>query len=213
MKIQWLGHACFYLTSSEGVHILTDPFVPKVGYPVPSVEADIVTESHQHSDHNYINELKGKFTVINRPGSYTEHGIAILGVPTFHDKEHGKMRGPNIVYRFTIDELTVVHCGDLGHLLTVEQVQEIGKVDVLLLPVGGHYTIDSHEAVQVMTQLRPSLTVPMHFKTAATSMPIAGVETFLAAAGGGKRAGAQAIQISAEDLQKPSKVVVLDFPK
>lgn len=213
MKIQWLGHACFYLTTSDGVRVLTDPFNPSVGYPVPAVEADIVTNSHQHSDHNYNQAVHGSYKLIDRAGNYTEKGVEIVGVDTFHDEDGGSKRGKNLVFRFTVDGLNVVHCGDLGHALTPEQVKAIGAVDVLIIPVGGFYTIDAKTAKQVVEQLKPSLTVPMHFKTPVMDFPIMTVDPFAELMGGVQHAGATEIEVTRESLPKQAGVIVLDFPE
>lgn len=213
MKIQWLGHACFLLTSEDGVRVLTDPFDPKVGYPPPAVAADIVTASHQHSDHNYTQVVKGKFTYVEQPGETTLRGIAIRGIPTFHDEASGSERGQNIMFRFTIDGLSVLHCGDLGHELSPAQAQAAGPVDVLIIPVGGYYTIDAPTAVKVMKQLNPSLTIPMHFRTPVMGFPIETEEPFLKLVGGGRRAGSMEIEVKKESLRAQAGVVVLAYPR
>ncbi len=212
MKIQWLGHSCFLLESSAGVRILTDPFDPSVGYPAPAVTADIVTVSHGHSDHNYTRAVQGKFTVVDHSGETTVGGIPIKGIATFHDDAQGKQRGANIVFRLTIDGLTVVHCGDLGHPLSAQQVQAIGPVDVLIIPVGGYYTIDASTAAYVVKQIHPALTIPMHFRTPAINFPIQTVDPFLKAAGGGTLAGKTEIEVTAESLKQDVGVIVLEYP-
>jgi len=213
MKIQWLGHSCFLLTAQDGTRVLTDPFNPEIGYPAPAVEADIVTTSHQHVDHNYTKVVKGKFTVVNSPGSHVIKGIEILGVPTFHDEAKGAKRGKNLIFRIILDGISVIHCGDLGHQLSAEQVKALGTVDVLLLPVGGYYNIDHKEAKMVMDALHPRLTVPMHFKTPAINFPIQPAEPFLALVGGGNRAGAMDIEVDHASLAQGPQVLVLDYPK
>ena len=212
MKIQWLGHACFLLTSAAGVRLLTDPFDPHVGYPPPAVEADIVTISHSHSDHSYTQVVKGQFETVDQPGSRTVCGIQILGLPTFHDEAGGSKRGKNVLFRYSVDGLNVVHCGDLGHPLTAEQVQALGMVDVLIVPVGGYYTIDPTAAMQVIGQLKPALTIPMHFKTPVLDFPIQTVDPFLELAGTGRRAGSTVIEVTRETLPDQAGVVVLDYP-
>ncbi len=213
MKIQWLGHACFLFVSKDGTRVLTDPFDPKVGYPVPEVAADIVTASHQHSDHNYFKAVQGQFTRVEKPGETTLRGVHIKGVSTFHDDTHGSQRGQNILFRFTIDGLNILHCGDLGHALTPEQVQAVGPLDVLILPVGGYYTINAATAQKVMQQLNPALTIPMHFKTPVMDFPIESVDPFLNLVGGGRRAGKAEIEVSREDVKEKGGVVVLEYPR
>jgi len=210
MKIKWLGHACFLITSKSGVRILTDPFNREVGYKLPEAEADIVTVSHDHYDHNYVKAVKGRFTVLKTPGAFKENGIGIKGVSTHHDECGGKKRGGNIVFLFDVDGLRVCHCGDLGHLPTGAQVDEIGAVDVLLVPVGGTFTVDSDGAAEVVKQLKPVLAIPMHYKTEAAQMNIAGVEGFLSKLGG-KKAGKQEIEIDKASLRSFSGVLALDY--
>jgi len=211
MKIKWLGHSCFLLTSSGGVRVVIDPFNETVGYKVPAVEADIVTTSHDHFDHGYVQAIKGSFKHINKPGRYSERGIEIVGIPTFHDEAQGSKRGKNIVFKFTVDGINVCHCGDLGHVLTAAQAKELGPVDVLLVPVGGFYTIDHDEAAAVVTMLQPAVTIPMHFKTPVVDFPIAGVDKFLTGMGGGKELGKQELELTRDSIASFAGVVVLAY--
>lgn len=170
MKIRWFGQACFTITSENGTRILIDPFKDMLGYKLPEIEADIVSTSHNHSDHNNINVVKSCFEHIKDPGNYLYSGIEVKGIETFHDKVSGAKRGRNIIYNFKIEDINVCHCGDLGHILDSSQVQEIGKVDVLLLPVGGLFTINAVDAVKVMKQLDPTIIIPMHYRTKALGL-------------------------------------------
>jgi L-ascorbate metabolism protein UlaG (beta-lactamase superfamily) len=167
MKIKWFGQSCFLITAENDTSILTDPFKNMLGYKLPEIEANIVTTSHDHPDHNNINAVKGRFTHIHEPGGFLENGIPIKGVATFHDNASGAKKGKNTVYNFTIDGLHVCHLGDLGHVLSSNQIQAIGTVDVLLLPVGGGPTIGATNAIQVMKQLNPAIVIPMHYRTKA----------------------------------------------
>ena len=211
VKIKWLGHACFLITSSKGVKILTDPFDDQVGYELPSEEADIVTTSHDHFDHNYTQIVKGEFVHIKEAGIYLEKGINIKGVASFHDEVAGKKRGNNVIFKFDVDGVEVCHCGDLGHVLTPGQVEEIGRVDVLLLPVGGTYTVDAKEAFEVAKLLKPAVIIPMHFKTDDNDFDIDGVDKFIAVAGKGERAGKQEIEITKENIESIPSVLILEY--
>lgn len=211
MKVKWLGHSCFLLTSEQGVRVVLDPFDHSVGYELPAVEADIVTTSHNHYDHNYIQAVQGKFIHINKSGQFSHKGIEILGVATFHDEANGTKRGTNIIYKFNIDGVRVCHCGDLGHVLTDSQIQELGPVDILLVPVGGFYTINAQEAVQVSQMLSPKIIIPMHFKTPVIEYPIDGVEVFLQQAGNGRRLGRQEIEVTTDTLATLAGVIVLEY--
>ncbi len=170
MKLQWFGQSCFYLTSNAGTRVLMDPCARWLGYRMPAVEAEVVTTSHDHFDHNYLQMVEGNFYHIDRPGSYILRDIAIRGTPAWHDASQGAKRGRNIIYTFGVDGLAVCHLGDLGHLLSPEQVADIGRVDVLLLPVGGRFAITVAEALEVRAQLRPAITIPMHYRTPALGL-------------------------------------------
>lgn len=168
MKIKWYGHSCFLITSENGTKVLMDPYKNILGYKLPKeLEADIVSTSHNHGDHNYINAVKSSFIHIKECGTFSEKGIDINGVETFHDKVSGAKRGKNIIYNYKIDGLNVCHCGDLGHTLDSKLVEKIGNVDVLMLPVGGGFTIGAIDAVDVMNKLKPSVIIPMHYRTKA----------------------------------------------
>jgi L-ascorbate metabolism protein UlaG (beta-lactamase superfamily) len=211
MKIKWFGHSCFLLTADRGPRILTDPFDDSVGYPVPRVAADIVTTSHKHFDHSYIQAVSGQFTHFSQSGRYSAHGVDITGVAAFHDEAGGSKRGQNVIFVFALDGLRVCHCGDLGHSLTAEQVREIGLVDILLVPVGGFYTIDAVGAAQISKALDATVIIPMHYKTDVLSFPIAGVDPFLTAMGGGRRAGAREITVNKDTLLNWAGVVILEY--
>ena len=132
-------------------------------------ETSIVTVSHQHSGHSHVQGIGGEPKLVIRPGEYEISGVLIIGIATFHDADRGRKRGKNTVYIMEVDEISVCHLGDLGHVLTAEQVEEIGNVDVLLLPVGGVSTINAPMAAEVVRQLEPKAVVPMHYKTSALS--------------------------------------------
>ncbi len=169
MEITYLGHASFKLKGKSGT-VITDPYEKMVGFSFPSTTADIVTVSHAHPDHNNAEAIKPAGTrekpfIINASGEYEVSGISIFGYPSFHDEADGKERGSNIVYTIVIDGVTIVHLGDLGHELSDSFIEKLGNVDVLLCPVGGHYTINSKVAVNLIQEVEPSYIIPMHFKT------------------------------------------------
>lgn len=178
MKLTWFGHACF-LIEHQNVRILTDPFDSSVGYKVPNVTVDIVTESHQHFDHNAHHLLKGDFQVVKEAGEYNFKSVKIKGVKTFHDESQGSKRGINIVFVFQFEGWKLAHLGDLGHVLSPQQVEQIGQVNVLLVPVGGTFTIGPEEAKRVVEQLQPNVVVPMHYKTKYIRFDLRPVEDFL----------------------------------
>ncbi|MDD2619220.1 MAG: MBL fold metallo-hydrolase [Syntrophomonadaceae bacterium] len=178
MKIRWLGHASF-LIETEEKRIITDPFDEKSGYPVFPQEVDIATVSHEHWDHNAVHVLKGNPMIIKGAGDFGLDKIRIKGISSFHDKNQGKNRGTNTIYKIISEGLNLLHLGDLGQILTREQIREIGKVDVLFIPVGGNYTIDAKDALAIVEQIKPGIIIPMHFKTAHVTINLAPVEAFV----------------------------------
>jgi L-ascorbate metabolism protein UlaG (beta-lactamase superfamily) len=178
VDINWLGHSCFRIKGSHAV-IITDPFPPELGYTLGKQTADIVTLSHQHPSHSYVKGIGGEPRIIRGPGEYEISGILIIGIATFHDTQRGQVRGKNTVYVMEIDGVSVCHLGDLGHVLSSEQVEEIGNVDVLLLPVGGGSTINAAVSAEVIRQLEPKAVIPMHYKTPAVKRELDSVNVFL----------------------------------
>jgi L-ascorbate metabolism protein UlaG (beta-lactamase superfamily) len=181
VRIMWLGHACFLITSDEGLKIVTDPYSVGGGINYGKIEesADIVTASHKHGDHDNVAAVKGNPQVLDTPAVKKVKGIEFNGVATYHDEAKGGQRGNNIIFCFALDGIRICHLGDLGHHLDASQVAAIGQVDILLIPVGGLYTIDARVAAKVCQDLNPRVVIPMHYKTAKCDYPIAGVDDFL----------------------------------
>jgi len=211
VKIRWLGHACFLLESQDGTKIVTDPFDGSVGYKMPMLEADIVSVSHDHYDHNYVEGVQGDPQIIRSAGEYTIGNVKIKGVPAYHDEVKGAKRGTNIIFNFDIDGIKVCHVGDLGHLLSKSQLEEVGHVDVLLIPVGGIFTLDAEGAAAAVEQFSPKIIIPMHFRTPAVSMPIDPVDVFLEKMGYGEQLDSDTIEITAEDIGNERRIIVLDY--
>jgi L-ascorbate metabolism protein UlaG (beta-lactamase superfamily) len=209
MKIKYLAHSAFLITSEKGTKIVTDPYEPEeeLRYGEITETADIVTASHQHTDHNYVSVVRGNPKVVKT--SEEVKGIKVKAVPAYHDTIGGSRRGPNTIFCFDVDGVNVCHCGDLGHELTAEQVKAIGKVDVLLIPVGGTFTVDAKGAARVAEQLKAKVTIPMHYKTDKTSLPIAGVDEFLKGKNNVVRSGDSEIELTVEKLPGVSQIIVL----
>jgi L-ascorbate metabolism protein UlaG (beta-lactamase superfamily) len=205
MRITWLGHASF-LIESGGKKLVTDPF-DKIGLPFPSVEADVVTSSHSHFDHNAVNLVSGSPQALSGPGEFGEGPFRITGIPTFHDESGGSERGDNTVYVIEAEGLRVCHLGDLGHSLSAEQESALGRVDILMIPVGGTYTIDAPAAAQVAGSLRPSVVLPMHYKIPGLSLPIAEVTEFTGLFESVRKA--ESLEITTDSLPAETEVVVL----
>jgi len=184
MRIDYLGHACFLVTGDSGARMVFDPYDPgcfggALGFGAPDVAADLVLVSHGHADHGAADEIAGSPRVVSTPAPGEHKGIACRGLETFHDDAGGSARGPNVIFTAALDGVTFCHLGDLGHALSAAQAGQIGKVDVLFAPVGGHFTIDAAGAVAVGKLLGPRVLVPMHFKTAKVAFPIAPLGDFL----------------------------------
>ncbi len=178
MNITWLGHACFMLTLNNGIRIVTDPFDESVGYKTPKVDCDIVTVSHAHHDHNAVEELLSYAMVISDESKYEMNDLKISSVSSFHDEVKGAKRGKNLIFKFEADGKTIVHLGDLGHITDEKQTAFIKNADVLLIPIGGTYTITTKEAVEIIRLATPKCAVPMHFLTPAIAFPITDEKEF-----------------------------------
>jgi L-ascorbate metabolism protein UlaG (beta-lactamase superfamily) len=214
MKIKWYGHSAFQITTDSGTRIIIDPyesgaFGGSIAYGKIQDEADIVLTSHDHADHNYMKDIKGNFVHIKEAGQYEEKEIKIKAIPTFHDKSRGRERGMNLVFVMSAEDITIAHLGDLGHTLDSNTLQSIGKVDILLLPVGGFFTIDAKEATKVMNDINPAITIPMHFKTESIDLPIEGLEGFIKGKQNAKEAHAPEIVIISATLPKTNEVIIM----
>ena len=181
MLIQHIGHAEFLIETESGMRIVTDPYGEGCGYPVRKLRADAAMVSHGHHDHNAVENLEGLQVTIDRPGVFTPAaGIRITALEGFHDDEQGSKRGKTLLFLLEAEGLRIVHLGDLGCRLNEEQARLLAKPDVLMIPVGGFYTIDGKTARETADALQPLVTLPMHYKTAYNAdWPISGPEAFL----------------------------------
>lgn len=211
MKVKYLGHASFLITSDSGVRIVTDPYTTgsALSYGDIKETADIVLVTHGHGDHNNAAAVRGYPKIISQAVTAEVKGIKIKGMATYHDEEKGRARGNNIVFCLEIEGMKVCHLGDLGHVLSAQQVAELGKIDVLFIPVGGYYTIDAKVATQVASQLAPKVLIPMHFKTSRCNYPISGVDDFLKGKKGVVRLDASETDFDASKLPAPTQITVL----
>lgn len=185
MQIKWQGHSLMEIDLQDGRVILTDPYDETVGYPFPSkIEADIVTVSHDHYDHNAVKRVKGNPKVIKTAGEHLLDGVKITGIPVFHDNKSGKQRGSNLIFIIEAEGLRLAHFGDLGHTLDEAQKQILTDLDVMMIPVGGFFTIDAKTAWGLVQELKPKYVIPMHYKTTyVEDFPISPVDDFLKLAG------------------------------
>ena len=210
MDISWLGHSCFIIKGSNAV-VITDPYSPDLGYTLGKPTARIITVSHQHSGHSSVQGIGGEPRLVTRPGEYEISDVLIIGVATFHDTDRGSERGENTVFVIEIDEISVCHLGDLGHALTAEQVEGIGNVDVLLLPVGGVSTINTPAAAGVVRQLEPKAVIPMHYQTPALNRDLEPVENFLKEMGIKEINSQTKLSFTRSSLPISTQVFLLDY--
>jgi len=211
MKIKWLGLASFLITSDSGTRIVTDPYETggDLSYGEIRESADIVTVSHEHFDHNNVAAVQGNPQILRKVGKADIEGIRFRGIASFHDNVGGKERGKNTMSCFEVDGVKVCHLGDLGHQLSDEQVGEIGSVDVLLVPVGGVFTIDAKVATELCDLLKPKVIIPMHYRDGKCNFPIAGVDEFLKDKDNVNRLDTSEIELRSEELPAGTQIVVL----
>lgn len=209
MKIKYLAHSAFLITSDSGTKIITDPYMTTddLKYGAINESADIMTVSHDHRDHNNVAAVKGNPQVVRETAEVK--GIKIKAIPAAHDDKGGKERGNNTIFCFQVDGVRVVHLGDLGHLLTDNQVVEVGKVHVLLVPVGGHFTVDAKAASEVCDQVRTRVIIPMHYKTEKLNFPIASVEEFLKSKTNVTRVNGSEVTFAVPELPTSPQIMVL----
>ncbi|MEA2054417.1 MAG: MBL fold metallo-hydrolase [Candidatus Thermoplasmatota archaeon] len=178
IKIRWHGHACFEI--SNDLIIVTDPHDgSSIGIRPPNVKADVVLVSHDHYDHNKVKAVGKEGTKVIRGGNENIDGIEISSLKAYHDKEEGKRRGEITIFKFTIEGTTFCHLGDLGHAIDDDSAEKIGNVDILFVPIGGVFTIDGKEALEVCKKIKPKVIVPMHYKVGGLSIPIERIDAFL----------------------------------
>lgn len=214
MIITWQGHSCFKLqdkVGTDGITLVTDPYGKECGLKMPSFEADIITVSHDHADHNNVSALRGTPFIIDCPGEYDIKDVLIEGIDSFHDEKNGDERGHNTIYRIEIDDISITHLGDLGSALTDAQIEKLAGTDILLIPVGGKYTLDAKKAVEVISQIEPRIIIPMHYKTEGLAYDLDPLDKFV------KEIGLtptyeEKLKISKKDLpQEEMELVVLSF--
>ncbi len=178
MEIRWHGHSCFEI--GDGMEIVIDPHDGRsIGIKTPNVKADLVLVTHHHFDHDAVRVVKGNFKVIDGPGDYRVQDIHIKGIMGYHDEQNGKKRGNITMYKIETEGVRLLHVGDLGHVLKPNQINEIGKIDILFTPVGGVYTVDAKKAYKNVKLLKPKVVVPMHYKLPGMTLGIEPLDHFI----------------------------------
>jgi len=215
MKVKWYGHSSFLITSEQGLKIITDPYEPggfggAITYGKIIDTPDIVLISHDHGDHNFIEGIPGSPAVIRKPGTQNIKGIEFLGIPTYHDTSQGKERGKNIVFLFRIAGIKICHLGDLGHQLSREDIEKMGSIDLLLIPIGGTYTINPQVATQIVQGIKPKIAIPMHFKTQKCGFPLNEVKDFTKGKKKFRILGENEMEIKKGNLPSETEIIVMD---
>ncbi len=220
MDIKYLGHASFFI-KTKTARLVTDPFDPQmVGLKFPKVEADIVTVSHHHQDHDFIKPFqlsiadKPSLFIVDLPGEYEKLGVRITGYQSYHDTKKGAERGENIIYKIEVEGISLLHCGDLGFVPEDSFFETLGEIHILFVPVGGFYTIDSTKAAELVKKIEPSIVIPMHYKHPKINQNIfgqlTGVEEFLRKFGLEKISPISKLVVKKEELQEELKIIVME---
>jgi len=215
MNIQYYGHSCFKLTAKpagrgqEDVTIFIDPFDKAVGLRPPQGQADIVLVTHDHHDHNNVEALKGEPRVIDIPGEYSVKGVNIVGINSYMDNKNGQERGQNTIFIIETEEIRICHLGDLGHDLSEKQLEEIDGVNILMIPIGGKYTIDGKQACDIIKKVEPNIAIPIHYKITGSTVDIDDEKKFCGEMGNCPKERVSKINIKKKDLEEKSMQVII----
>jgi L-ascorbate metabolism protein UlaG (beta-lactamase superfamily) len=210
MEITWLGHSSFKIKGKQAT-VITDPFSPDTGYSLGKQNASIVTVSHSHPGHSYTSGINSDPHLVTGPGEYEISNVLIIGLASYHDDEKGKIRGKNTIYLIEMDEITICHMGDLGHPLTDSQTEEMGNVDILMLPVGGVSTINATTAAAIVRQIEPKIVLPMHYGTPSLKRTLDPVDRFLKEIGSHDITPQAKLTITKNNLPLVMQVTILDL--
>ena len=211
MLIYHHGHSEFLIETAQGFRILTDPFDAHVGYPMRDVRCDAVTVSHGHGDHSYTEKAKNAQVIADKAGKiHLAPDITATGIPCFHDDKQGALRGNNLIFIIEADGLRLAHFGDLG-AWDEALAQQLGNIDIALVPVGGYYTMNAATAAALVQRIQPRVVIPMHYKTAVNAAwPIAPLDECLAAFGAADIPRMPLLRITKEDLSEHPRMLVLE---
>ena len=208
-EITWLGHACFRIKGKDAT-VITDPYDRSLGLGTLNQRADIVTISHEHPHHNTLTGIKGEPFVINGPGEYEIKGVFVTGAWSYADSEGGKQLGRNNIFLFHLDDLVVCHLGALGHTLNSHQLEALGDVDVVMVPVGGHSALSATKASEVISQLEPKIVIPMHYSTGRETLDLDTLDKFTKEMGLKDLVPQDKLAIKSSDLDETTQVIVLE---
>ena len=213
MKIEWMAHSCFKVTLDNGKVIVFDPYDESVGYKSERIQADLVVVSHDHKDHSCLNNIEGDFTLINKAGNFDVDGIKVTGIETSGEKTIGNETGINRMYKVTAEGINLLHLGDIGNVPEEDIFKELGEIHILFVPVGGKYTVDGKEAVEICKMVDANIMIPMHYKTLFLELDLDTVFPFTDAAKkifDRSHTASSCFEINAANLKKRSRIIVLD---
>ncbi|MBR6184650.1 MAG: MBL fold metallo-hydrolase [Clostridia bacterium] len=215
MLITYHGHSEFYLEGADGFALLTDPYDGHVGYPMLRCRADAVTVSHGHGDHNYVQKAYGAPAIIDGAGEWRiAPEVTVTAIPSVHDDANGEKRGKNLLMKIEMEGLALAHLGDQGIRLTPEQVKALGRIDILMLPVGGFFTVDAKTAREIVAQVNPRVVIPMHYKTSVNAdWPISDETEFLRLMGAEGVSPLPLLRVTKGDLSEQPALALLDWRK
>jgi len=215
MNIQYYGHSCFKITTKpegrgqQDVALFIDPFDKSIGLRPPQGSADLVLSTHDHPDHNNVEAIKGEPYIVDIPGEYSVKGINIIGITSFHDAKQGAERGLNTIFVFESEDMRVCHMGDLGSDLTEKQLEDINGVDILMIPIGGKYTIDGKKAVDIIKKIEPKIIIPMHYKINGSNMDVDDEKKFCSEMGNCPRTKVPKFNVKKKEIEEKSMEVLL----
>jgi len=212
MDIFWLGHSCFRIKSKEAI-IIMDPCHSDTGYDIGVMKADIVTTSHDHPGHSYLQAIEGEYRTLNRPGEFELKNVFITGSSTFHDASSGKERGKNTAFIFEIDGLKLCHLGDIGHVPADDLKENLNEIDIMLIPVGGISTIGSSTAAEIVRRFSPRVVIPMHYKTPKLKRDLDSVDKFLKEVGAKDMERQSKLSMTRSGLPQNTQVIVFNDPE
>lgn len=215
MKIRYLGHSCFEFTESTGTTIVTDPY-GDVGFSMPNTRAEAVTVSHSHFDHNNVKAVDGNPVIFDREGQYEIGGVEITAIKSYHDDENGKNRGENLIFKFRMDGVEVCHLGDLGEECSSSLIEALLPIHVLLIPVGGNYTINAQQAKEYVDRIMPSYVIPMHYKTKGLDIDVEKPDEFIDLFDGGdvEELETSEIELFRDDItEEQTKLILMERQK
>ena len=216
MEIYWKGHALFYIETepvkNKKVSLVIDPYDASLGLPLPSLAADILLITHNHFDHNNVKLVKGEPFIIKGPGEYDVGNVYIEGIKGFHDDKQGAERGEITIYTIESEGIRICHLSDLGQKeLTEKQLERIGNIDILMIPVGGTYTISSKEAPSIISQIEPKIVIPMHYALPGLKIKLDKVDKFLKEMGAKEPEIIKKLKIRKKDLPAEMKIILLQY--